>query len=166
MPTAREEAEEGRLRRVGRQVERGDVAVQVVHRNEREPARGGERLGRRQAHQQRADQPRPARDGDGLDLLELRLGLLERLGEHRSDQLEVPTRGDLGDDAAVACVQRGLRGNDVRADAPVSCDERDGRLVARGLDPQNHPNTGETMFPPWAPFLAVNAFSMPVGSFH
>ena len=85
-------------------------------------------------------------------------------------KLEVPARGDLGHDAAVARVQLGLGGDDVRAHVAASRDERDRRLVAGGLDRRGSPgphggggsfhmisassrfSTGETMFPPWAPF--------------
>ena len=44
---------------------------------------------------------------------ELGAGLGQRRVDHRVDQLEVVARGDLGDDAAEALVDRGLRGDDV-----------------------------------------------------
>ena len=44
---------------------------------------------------------------------------LERLADDRRDELEMPARGDLGDDAAVLRVQVGLRGDDVREDLAV-----------------------------------------------
>ena len=58
VPAAREQARERRLERVGAEVERRDVALQVVDRDERQPARPGDRLGRREPDEQRADQPR------------------------------------------------------------------------------------------------------------
>ena len=137
----------------GSEVERGDVAVQVVDGHEREPARPGERLRRREADEQRADQARPARDGDGLDVVEGGAALLERLGEHRADELEVPARGDLGHDAAVARVQLGLRGDDVGAHLAVPRDERDRGLVAGGLDPEDHAD-------PLRPFASGGSFHM------
>src|SRR6185436_7637089 len=56
-----EQAQERRLDRVGQQVIRGDVALQVVDGRQRQPARGGEALGGRDTDQQRADQARALR---------------------------------------------------------------------------------------------------------
>ena len=58
VPAAREQAEKRRVERVGLEVERGDVTVEVVDRRERQPARPGERLRRRDADEQRADRGR------------------------------------------------------------------------------------------------------------
>ena len=138
MPAAREQAEERRLERVGLEVERRDVTVQVVDRRERQPARPRERLRRGDADEQRADQPGPARDGDELDVVERRAGVAERLPHDRQDELQVPPRRDLGHDAAEPRVQVRLRGDDVGADLSVARDERGRRLVARRLDPEDH----------------------------
>ena len=48
----------------GAEVERRDVTLEVVDRDERDAARPGDRLGRREADEQRTDQARPARDAD------------------------------------------------------------------------------------------------------
>ena len=122
---------------VGCEVEGGDVPVEVVDRHEREPPRPGERLGRGKADEERPDQARTARDGDRVDVVQARAPPGERLAENGSDQLEVSARRDLGDDAAVARVQVGLRGDDVGEDTPVARDEGGGRLVAGGLDPED-----------------------------
>ena len=68
----RQQADERRLERLGLEEVRGDVALQVVDRRQRQPARGREPLRRRDADQQRADQPRPLRDRDQLDVVERR----------------------------------------------------------------------------------------------
>ena len=96
MAAAREQARERRLERVRLQVERGDVAVQVVHRHERQPPAPRDRLGRGDADEQRADQPRAGGDGDRVDVVERRSRPVERLADHRRDELEVTSRGDLG----------------------------------------------------------------------
>ena len=114
MAAAREQAEERRLDRVGREVERGDVPVQVVDRHEGQAARPGERLRRREADEQRPDEPRPPRHRDRLDVVQGRVRTIERLADDRRHELEVPPRGDLGDDAAEAGVQVGLGGDDER----------------------------------------------------
>ena len=100
--------------------------------------RRGERLGRADADQQRADQARAAGDRDRVDVVEPDPGLGERRVDDRVDQLEVVARGDLGHDAAEALVRRGLRGDHVRADPrrrrrpPRRCRRR--RSRSRGSD--------------------------------
>ena len=64
MAPARDQAEERRLDRVGLEVVRGDVPVEVVDRHEGQPAGGRKRLRRGQADQQRPDQAGTARDRD------------------------------------------------------------------------------------------------------
>ena len=104
VPSARQQAEEGRLERVGLEVERGDVAVQVVDGHERQPAAPGERLRGREADEQRADQAGALRDRDGLDVVQAGPGAVERLPEHRQHELEVAARGHLRHDPAEPCV--------------------------------------------------------------
>ena len=62
--------------------------------------------------------------------------------DDRRNELEVTPRGDLRDDAAVASVQLGLRGDDVREDVSRAGDDRRGGLVARCLDSENHRAAG------------------------
>ena len=84
--TARgEQGQEGRLDRLGLQVQRGQVAVQVVHRHERQAAGKRDRLGGREADEQGADQPRPLGHGDGIEIRERHARLGERLLDHRHD---------------------------------------------------------------------------------
>ena len=118
------------------------MTVQVVDRHEREPQRPGERLRRREPDEERADQPRPARDGDALDVRQLGAGLAERLADHRRDELEVPPGCDLRDDPSVARVEIGLRGDDVGANLAVVGDQRRRRLVTRRLEPENQALAG------------------------
>ena len=82
---------------------------------ERQAARGGQRLGARHAHEQRADQPRAAGHGHRLDVVERCAGALEGIRGHGVDQLQVAARGDLRHHAAVALVQQPLRSDHVRA---------------------------------------------------
>ena len=90
MPAAREQAEKRRVERVGLQVQRRDVTVEVVDRCERQPARPGERLRRGDADEQRADEAGPARHGDEVDVVERRAGVGERLANDGQHELEVP----------------------------------------------------------------------------
>ena len=108
MAAAREQAQERRIDGLGCEEQRGDVAVQVVHGHEREAPPPRERLRRRQPHQERADQARPARHGDARNTLEVGARLPQGLADDRHHELQVTARGDLGDDAAIARVQLGL----------------------------------------------------------
>ena len=54
---AGQQAEKRRLERVRLEVEGRDVTLQMVDCSERKPASPGDRLGRGNAHEQRADQP-------------------------------------------------------------------------------------------------------------
>ena len=119
---AGDQAEEGRLERLGLEEVGGDVALQVVDRDQRQPPRRGDRLGGADPDQQRADQARAGGHRDRLDLVERGAGLGQRRLDHRHRQLEVVARGDLGDDAAEVRVRLGLRGDHVGEDraAPSS----------------------------------------------
>ena len=64
VPAAREQARERRVERVGREVQRRDVAAEVVDRDEREAPRPGERLRSGQPDEQRADEAWALRDAD------------------------------------------------------------------------------------------------------
>ena len=60
-------------------------------------------------------------------------GVLQRRADHRRDELEVTAGGHLGHDAAVACVQVGLRRDDRRQHNAVPVHDRGRGLVARRL---------------------------------
>src|SRR6185369_11288991 len=62
VPAAREQAQERRVDRVGLEVQRGDVSLQMVDRNERDAPAPGEPLRDSEPDQQCADQPWPAGD--------------------------------------------------------------------------------------------------------
>src|SRR6201999_3387562 len=88
-----DEAEEGRLERLRLEEVGGDVALQVVDRDQRQAARGGGRLRGRDADQQRADQPRPGGRGDRVDVVQGHPRFAEGGLDHRRGQLQVVARG-------------------------------------------------------------------------
>ncbi len=139
---ARQQTEERWLERLRLEIERGDVAVEVVDGDERQPARPRDRLRRSEADQEGSDQPRALGDRNPVDIGEGRVPCRERLADHRGDKLEVPPRGDFWHDAAEACMQLGLRRDDAGEDLALVRDERRRSLVARGLDPENQRPTG------------------------
>jgi hypothetical protein len=69
----------------------------------RERFRGGN------ADEERADEARPLRHRDALDISQTGVCLVERFPEDRKDQLEVVTGGDLRDDPSVSSMELGLR---------------------------------------------------------
>ena len=129
---AGDEAEEGRLERLGLEEVGGDVALQVVDRDQRQPPRAAIALAVLTPTSSAPIRPGP-RCGDGLDLVEGHPRLGQRRLDHRRGQLEVMARGDLGNDAAEARVRGGLRGDHVGED-PRAVENRRAGVVAGGLD--------------------------------
>jgi len=76
-------------------------------------------------------------DGDGVDLVEGEVGLLEGFAEDGEDVLDVGAAGDFGDDAAVFGVEMGLGGDDVAEDFVAVGDDGGGGFVAGGFEAQN-----------------------------
>ena len=134
MPAARDEAEVGRLDRLGPERARHDVAVQVVDRHERQAPRGGDRLRGREPDEQGADQAGPAGHRHRVDVVEPGPRALQRVGRDRVHKLEVVARGDLRDDPAVAGVQQALRRDRIRADLAAVRHDRGARVVAARLE--------------------------------
>ena len=138
----RHERELGRrpLRLVGVEQPGGvDVALEVVDRHERQAVRPGQRLGHRDAHEQRAREARALGHRDGVERptspsrparsrASSRTGIIQRRWARAATSGTMPP---------VARVERDLAGDDVGDDAPAALDDRHGRLVAGGLDGQD-----------------------------
>ena len=134
----RQQYQERRRHRLGLEVERRVVAVQVADGDQRQAAREGQRLGGRQPDQQCPDQARALGDGDGDDLVESGAGIVQRPFDHGHAQLQVPARGHLGHHPAVAGMQLGLGGDHTRPQPSTVVDQRGGGLVAGALDREDH----------------------------
>jgi hypothetical protein len=74
----------------------------MVDRHERQLPRPGDRFRCLHTDEQGADQAGTARYGDAFHVVERRARLLERLAHDGYHELEVATRRNLGNDAAVA----------------------------------------------------------------
>lgn len=90
--------------RVLGQPQRVNVSLDVVDAQQRQVAADGQPLGHVHAHQQRADQPRPAGDGHAIEVVEAQMGLAHGLLDNGVDHLHVAARGHLREHAAVAGV--------------------------------------------------------------
>ena len=114
----------------------GDVRDEVVDAVERLVVGERERLGRRDAHQQRTGEAGPAGDRDRVDVLHAHAGLGVGLLQRRHHRLEVGPAGDLRHDAAEphVLVDAGRDRVGQQLGAP---DDAHTRLVARRLDAED-----------------------------
>ena len=95
--------EKGGERRIGRRVfecRREEMAFHVMHADQRQATRGGERFRETHTHKERADKARGVRHGDRVDVVEGNVRVSERLPHHRRDCREMGPRRDLRHDAA------------------------------------------------------------------
>ena len=136
-----EQRDERELRRIGRQERRQQVPFQVVHAQRRLAQRG--RQGHRHAgtDQQRTGQPRPARVGHQVDVLQGATGVGQHLARQRQHAADVVARGQFGHHAAVGLVHVHLAVQRLRQQLwnALACrvDQRDAGLVAGALDAQH-----------------------------
>ena len=134
VPAGGHQAEERRLQlRVG-QVERGNVAPQVVHRHQRLARRVGQPLGKVHAHQHRADEARRKGDGHGVHVVHGLAGVQQGLFDGGADELTVAAAGDLRHHAAVQGLFFHAGGDDVAQQMPAVLHQSCGGLVAGGFD--------------------------------
>ena len=125
-----------RLEEVG-----GDVALEVVDRDQGQPPRGGDRLRGAETDEQGADQARPGGHRHRFDAVEIDPGLAQG-GEHdRLDQLQVLAGRHLGNDPAVVIVRSGLRGDHVGED-PRPVEHGGAGVVTGGLDREDQGGPG------------------------
>ena len=73
-----------------------DVRLDVMHGDQGDAQGVGQRLRRRDADQQRAEQSGPVGDGDGINVLERQPRLLQRLRDDAVDLLDVPRAATSG----------------------------------------------------------------------
>ncbi len=94
-------------------------------------------LGVIDADQQRTDQTRSARHGDGVKLRRGHAGVVQRLIDDVADRLDVGARGEFREDAAVFGVQVDLRGDDVGDNRLAVDHDGGGGLVAGRFNAEN-----------------------------
>jgi hypothetical protein len=109
---------------------------QMVDAHDRQARGPGQALCHLHADEQRAGQAGLARDGDSPDVLQPLARAFERRSIHGHDVLQMVPGSELGHDAAVARVRLDLAVHHVAEHGAPFIDQRDGGLVARGLDAQ------------------------------
>ncbi len=137
VPAGHQQQEE-RIGQVLGQARREGVALQMVHRHQRQAAGQGDRLARRKAHHHPAHQARPGGGGDSVQVREARASVGHGLADDGLDDLDVGAGGDLRHHPAIGGVGLDLarhhRGQHVWPAGLGQPDHRRGRLVAAGLD--------------------------------
>jgi hypothetical protein len=132
MPARHQQQKVGKPRAV-RQARRQGVTGQVIDPDQGFAKPQRQPLGRHDAGQNPADQPRPRRDGDRIDGPKRDTGRLQR-GLHRAVQaLGMGAGGDLRDDAAILGMKLRLADHDRRQDLrrlARSVQHRSGGIVA------------------------------------
>src|SRR4029077_996451 len=112
-----DQADGGRFRvasgRVGFEEHSVNVALEVVHGDERFAERQGQHFAVGDADEERADQAWALRDGDRVEVGERDLRLFECFAYYRHDLAEVLAGGEFWDHAAVLAVDADLRGDDI-----------------------------------------------------
>ncbi len=134
MPARDEEHEIGKCHGIGEPRRQG-VAGEVIDAHQRQACRRSDPLGAHDAGENPADQARTGCHGDGVDLGETDPRLSERLFHANVDFFGMGPRRNLGDDAAIGLVQRGLakddRGKHLGPILPTPHHRRGGIIAAR-----------------------------------
>ena len=120
-----------------RQPRRQCMAFQMVDRHQRQSVDEGDGFCRHHADQHAADQPRPARRGDSVEIRKPDPGLFHRPLDDSVHVIEVAARGNFRHDAAIGAMFVDLREHDVGQDAAVFPDHRGCGFVAGGFNAEN-----------------------------
>ena len=140
MPTRDKKQEIGKAQALGEARAQG-VRLEMVDREEGHAEPERDRLPRRHADDQPADQPGPRRGRDAADRLEADPRLGHGLLDRHVEEIDMGACGDLGHDAAEGRMQVELRphhvGQHFAAPVGVAAHHRGGRLVAARLDAEH-----------------------------
>lgn len=112
------------------QIVGGDVPAQMMHRHQRLACRVGQPLGKVDAYQHRADQPRRKGHGHGVHIFHRHVGVGQRLVHGDADILGMAAAGDLRHHAAVQGLLFHAGGDHVRDDFAAILHDRRRRLIA------------------------------------
>src|SRR6266511_4412177 len=119
-----------------------DVALEVVHTDQRDSQPQRHALGGGDPDEQGADQPWAHRDCHPVDGADRRPRFPQGQLDQGIDVLQVSPRGDLRHHAAEPLVQMSLAGQQIGLKLVAIVQDGHGRLVTRGLDPQDAHRSG------------------------
>ena len=113
------------------------MRLQVVDADQWQAAAQCQPFGGVDPNHQRAGQARAARHGDGVQVPQAGVSLLQGSLNDRVDGADMLARSDLWENPAKLGVQVHLRGDQARKDHPPILHDRGCRLVARAFDAQD-----------------------------
>src|SRR5262252_9319798 len=119
------------------EVRREEMPFQVIDGLEWKAAGEGDGPGRRKAHQERSDEPRPGRGSYNIYIVKPEPGSGQSGLEGSREIFQMRPRRDLRHHAAVQGVRVHLRGDHVGENAALSVHDGDGRLVTGGFDAED-----------------------------
>lgn len=114
-----------------------NVAFEVVNTDEGNTLGISKGLGIGKAHEQTADQAGTLGDGNGGEVFEAGLRLIQSFADDRDDGAHMFAAGQFGYDATVALVNFELGGYARRKDFRAIFDDRGGGFIARRFDAKN-----------------------------
>jgi hypothetical protein len=135
---------EREIRRVGLEGRREQMALQVVHPDDRDPPGVAERSRDAGTDQQRPDQPRPRGIGNPANGLRRDPRIADGRLDHRQQALDVVPRSEFRHHPAMPPVQLDLAEDPVGDEAFLAVVERNRGLVAGGFDAQNQHGGSQT----------------------
>lgn len=113
------------------------MAFQVAYADDRNIQGIGQGFGIVDSHKECTDQTGALSDGNAGKILPAEACLPQRLAGNLFNRFDMGTGSKLGHDAAESLMHSMLRGNNVRENGPVRCQDRGGSFIARGLDPED-----------------------------
>ena len=113
------------------------MSLQVIDGDDRYAHSVSEALCAGDADEQRADQSRPARYRNRIDVIERCLRIVERAMNERKKMLQMFARRDFRDHAAERLMTLDLRCDVIDAHRSIALDKRHRRFVARRFDSEN-----------------------------
>ena len=134
MAAASDKAQKRRLQLGVGQIVRGDMPPQVMHRHQRLVCRIGQPLGKVDADQHRADQPRRKGHGHSVHIADRHARIGKRLVHGGADIFRMAAAGDLRHNTAVEGLLPDAGGDHIGDDLPAILHDRRRGLIAGGLD--------------------------------
>ena len=135
MPARHQQQQKGKSHVVG-QPRRQGVAFEMVDADEGQIVRQGDRLGGADADDDAADQARSGRRRHRRQVGEAEAGLRHGLADQPVEMVEMGAGGDFRHHAAELPVLGDLRQHALGLHLAVGIDQRHGRFVAAGFEPE------------------------------
>ena len=124
-----DEAHKGEVGRRVFQEDGAEMSLQMVDSTERDVQGKGERLGGREAHEERSDQAGPTSDSKAFQITPPQAGVIHGFAQDGNDLLQVIPACQFGHNAPIGAVGFDLRVNYVGDNVPAVTQDRDSTIV-------------------------------------